>query len=121
MSVSEEVLCNHPLFGEHRGETHRTHSLGSVSPGDTYEITASGRLKLLECTHDGHHWDLSMPQGLVFRSACLRVGQAANTNQFFGGKRSQDFKVEGGIPARAVVALLLEAGSVLIPGSKPAR
>lgn len=52
MSVYDEVLCNHPLFGEHRGETHQTHDLDSVFPATTYEITVSGRLELLECTYE---------------------------------------------------------------------
>ena len=52
MCLADEVLCDHPLFGEHRGETHQTHSLGPVFPGATYEITASGRLELLECTYE---------------------------------------------------------------------
>lgn len=52
MSVPDEVLCNHLLFGKHRGEIHQTHSLGPVFPGATYEITASGRLELLVCTYE---------------------------------------------------------------------
>jgi hypothetical protein len=52
MSLADEVVCNHPLFGEHRGETHQTHDLDSVFPGATYEITALGRLELLECTYE---------------------------------------------------------------------
>jgi hypothetical protein len=52
MSVADEVLCDHPLFGDYRGETHQTHSLEPVFPGATYEITASGRLELLECTYE---------------------------------------------------------------------
>jgi hypothetical protein len=27
MGMFDEVLCNHDLFGEHRGETHQTKSL----------------------------------------------------------------------------------------------
>jgi hypothetical protein len=62
MSLADEVVCNHSLFGEHRGETHQTHDLDSVFPGPTYEITVSGRLELLECTyedrsdHDAEGW-----------------------------------------------------------------
>ncbi|MGA2728450.1 MAG: hypothetical protein ABSE96_11585 [Terracidiphilus sp.] len=52
MSVSDDVLCNHPLFGEHTGETHQACSLAPVFPGDTYEITASGRLELLVATYE---------------------------------------------------------------------
>jgi hypothetical protein len=51
MSVVDEVVCNYPLFGEHRGEIHQTHSLGPVFPDARYEITALGRLELLECTY----------------------------------------------------------------------
>src|ERR1700738_1250824 len=52
MSVSDEIRCNHPLFGEHRGEIHETYSLNPVFPGARYEITAWGRLELLECTYE---------------------------------------------------------------------
>ena len=52
MSIFDTVLCNHALFGEHRGEVHQTHSLTSVFPGDTYEITASGHLVLLVATYE---------------------------------------------------------------------
>jgi hypothetical protein len=46
----DDVLCNSDLFGKHRGEKHQTKSLNPSVPGDTYEITSSGRLELLECT-----------------------------------------------------------------------
>lgn len=52
MTVSDEVLCNHPLFGDHRGETYQTYSLDAVFPGARYEITASGRLELLVCNYE---------------------------------------------------------------------
>jgi len=47
----DEVLCNHELFGEHKGETHQTkdlHWLGGLL--EKYEITPSGRLEFLEYT-----------------------------------------------------------------------
>lgn len=52
MSIFDAVLCNHALFGEHKGEVHQTHSLTSTFPGDTYEITASGHLVLLVATYE---------------------------------------------------------------------
>jgi hypothetical protein len=52
MGVLDDVLCNNDLFGEHKGETHRTQSLHPVFPGSTYEITPTGRLELLECTYE---------------------------------------------------------------------
>jgi hypothetical protein len=52
MGVLDDVLCNNDLFGDHRGETHRTQSLHRVFPGSTYEITPAGRLELLECTYE---------------------------------------------------------------------
>jgi hypothetical protein len=52
MSVSDQVLCNHPLFGEHSGETFQTGSLDAVFPGAMYEITALGRLELLVCNYE---------------------------------------------------------------------
>ncbi len=54
MSVMDEVLCNHELFGDNRGETHQTHSLNAVFPGARYEITATGRLELLVCAYEDH-------------------------------------------------------------------
>jgi hypothetical protein len=44
MGMFDEVLCNHQLFGVHKGETHQTkdlHWLGGAL--DMYEITPSGR------------------------------------------------------------------------------
>lgn len=54
MSVMDEVVCNHPLFGGHSGETHHTYSLDAVFPGARYEITESGRLELLVCNYEDH-------------------------------------------------------------------
>jgi hypothetical protein len=47
VSVPDEVVCSHPLFGEHSGEKYQTSSLVAIFPGATYEVTASGRLELL--------------------------------------------------------------------------
>ncbi len=47
----DEVVCNHELFGVHRGETHQAkdlHCLGGLL--DLYEITPSGRLEFLVYT-----------------------------------------------------------------------
>lgn len=52
MSASDEVVCNHPLFGEQRGKMYRTYCLEAIFPGATYEITASGRLELLVCNYE---------------------------------------------------------------------
>jgi hypothetical protein len=49
MGLYDEVLCNHELFGKHKGETHQTKSLNPTFPGATFEITPTGRLELLEC------------------------------------------------------------------------
>ena len=51
MGMFDEVLCNHELFGVHKGETKQTkdlHWLGGLL--DNYEITPSGRLEFLEYT-----------------------------------------------------------------------
>jgi hypothetical protein len=82
MSVFDEVLCNNPIFGDHRGETHQTHSLESVFPGTTYEITVSGRLVLLECTYE----DRSDPnaEGLARLAGSL-------TPVFTGERRDLDY------------------------------
>ena len=51
MGLFDEVLCNHELFGAHKGETYQTkdlHWLGGFL--DLYEITPSGRLEFLEYT-----------------------------------------------------------------------
>ena len=58
MGVSDEVVCNHLLFGEHSGEVYQTSSLDAIFPGAKYEITASGRLELLVCNYE----DLSDPE-----------------------------------------------------------
>jgi hypothetical protein len=50
----DEVLCNHQLFGDHRGRTYQTDSLNAVFPGATYEITASERLELQVCNYEDH-------------------------------------------------------------------
>lgn len=52
MGVTDEVVCNHPLFGQHRGKTYQTYSLDAIFPGARYEITASGRLQLLVCNYE---------------------------------------------------------------------
>jgi hypothetical protein len=46
LGMFDQVLCNHDLFGEHKGETHQTKDLGSFL--DDYEITPAGRLEFLE-------------------------------------------------------------------------
>jgi hypothetical protein len=45
----DEVLCNHELFGEHKGEIHQTKDLHCLE-GDLeqYEITPAGRLEFME-------------------------------------------------------------------------
>jgi len=51
MGMFDEVLCNHELFGEHKGETHQTkdlHWLGGLL--EKYEIAPSGRLEFQEYT-----------------------------------------------------------------------
>jgi hypothetical protein len=52
VGLCDAVLCNNDLFGEHKGEKHRTESLDAVFPGSEYEITPDGRLELLECTFE---------------------------------------------------------------------
>jgi hypothetical protein len=50
MGMFDEVLCNHDLFGAHRGETHQTKSIEPMIGGalEHYEITSAGRLEFLE-------------------------------------------------------------------------
>src|ERR1039458_2145132 len=51
MGMFDEVLCNHELFGVHKGETHQTKDLHCLDGAlKKYEITASGRLEFLEYT-----------------------------------------------------------------------
>jgi hypothetical protein len=51
MVLYDEVVCNHELFGVHKGETHQTKGLDFLGGLlDRYEITPSGRLELLEYT-----------------------------------------------------------------------
>jgi hypothetical protein len=66
MGVLDKVLWNNDLFGKQKGETHYTPSL-RPSPGQSYEITPSGRLELLECTYEhssdpnAQGWGLKIP------------------------------------------------------------
>lgn len=47
----DDVLCNHDLFGEHKGERHQTGDLNPLGGMfELYEITPSGRLEFLEYT-----------------------------------------------------------------------
>lgn len=52
MSMMDEVVCNHQMFREHRGNVYQTDSLDAAFPGGKYEITSSGRLELLVCTYE---------------------------------------------------------------------
>ena len=69
VGLCDDVLCNNDLFGEHKGEKHRTESLDAVFPGSDYEITPDGRLELLEATFE----DRSDPndQGLMRLSGIM--------------------------------------------------
>ena len=50
MGMFDEVLCNHELFGKHKGEVCQTKSLQPFIGGalENYEITPAGRLEFLE-------------------------------------------------------------------------
>ena len=51
MGMFDEVICNHELFGIHRGETKQTKDLHCLEGAlEKYEITSSGRLEFLEYT-----------------------------------------------------------------------
>jgi hypothetical protein len=56
MGMFDEVLCNHDLFGSHRGEFHQTKSLEPILGGrlEQYEITPAGRLEFLEYVTEDH-------------------------------------------------------------------
>ena len=79
MSLMDEVLCDHELFADHRGEAYQTDSLNAVFPGAKFEITASGRLELLVCEYEDH----SDPNAVGFASLFgpyLRVSGATSTS-----------------------------------------
>ena len=83
MGMFDEVLCNHELFGEHKGETHQTkglHWLGGLL--EKYEITPSGRLEFLEYTTE----DRSDPT----LKGIARWG-GSRTMAFTGGRRDLDY------------------------------
>ena len=82
MSVMDEILCNHQLFGDHRGKTYQTDSLNAVFPGAKYEITATGRLELLVCDYEDH----SDPNAAGFASLF-----GALTPVFTGERRDVNF------------------------------
>ncbi len=50
MGMFDEVLCNHEIFGKHKGKICQTKSLQPLIGGalEKYEITAAGRLEFLE-------------------------------------------------------------------------
>lgn len=55
MGMFDEVLCNHGLFGEHKGEKHQTKSLDWMGGAlELYEITDSGRLEFLDYEVEDH-------------------------------------------------------------------
>jgi len=56
MGMFDLVLCNHELFGAHKGEKHQTKDLEECFGGllDDYEITPEGRLVFLEYTMEDH-------------------------------------------------------------------
>jgi hypothetical protein len=83
MGMFDEVICNHELFGVHKGETHQTkdlHCCGGLL--DKYEITPSGRLEFLEYTVE----DRSDPnaQGIERFSG-------TSTTVFTGGRRHLNY------------------------------
>jgi hypothetical protein len=83
MGMFDEVLRNHELFGEHKGETHQTkdlHWLGGLL--EKYEITPSGRLEFLEYTIE----DRSDPT----LKGIARLG-GSMTMVFTGGRRDLDY------------------------------
>jgi hypothetical protein len=85
MGMFDEVLCNHELFGAHRGETQQTkdlHWLGGLL--DNYEITPSGRLEFLEYTVE----DRSNP---TLESIERLFGMM--TRIFTGGRRDLNYHV----------------------------
>jgi hypothetical protein len=55
MGMFDEVLCNHDLFSEHKGEKHQTKSLDLMGGAlELYEITPSGRLEFLDYEVEDH-------------------------------------------------------------------
>lgn len=83
MGVKAEVLCNHGLFGEHKGEKHETSSFSDLMGlGEFYEITPAGRLELLECSFE----DRSDPNAKGWE----RLGGAA-TPVFTGRRQDRCF------------------------------
>jgi hypothetical protein len=79
----DEVLCNHELFGVHKGETHQTkdlHCRGGLL--DNYEITPSGRLEFLVYTVE----DRSDP---TLMGIARLAGSMARV--FTGGRRDLNF------------------------------
>jgi hypothetical protein len=83
MGMFDEVLCNHELFGVHKGEAHQTkdlHWLGGLL--DNYEITPSGRLEFLVYAVE----DRSDP---TLKGITRLAGSMARV--FTGGRRDLNF------------------------------
>lgn len=82
MSVVDEVLCNQPFFGEHRGKIYPTVSLDAIFPGAQYEITPSGRLELLVCIYENRSGPKATGMAALF---------GAVTPAFTGERQDVDF------------------------------
>jgi len=83
MGLFDEVVCNHELFGLHRGETHQTkdlHWFGGFL--DQYEITPSGRLEFLEYTTE----DRANPNAKGWERL-----KGSMTRVFSGGRRDLNY------------------------------
>lgn len=82
MGMRDDVICNNELFGDRKGDTCGTQDLDPVFPGSTYEITASGRLELLECTYEDHGDPNATGLARLF---------GAMTPAFTGGRRDLNY------------------------------
>lgn len=82
MGLSDDVICNHDLFGAHKGETCQADIPSPFIPGSTYEITPQGRLELLECVFE----DRSDPNATGWGRL-----EGASTPVFTGARRDLDY------------------------------
>lgn len=83
MGMFDEVLCNHELFGVHKGETQQTKSLNWFGGAlEQYEITPSGRLEFLEY--------ITEDRGDPNAQGWVRLG-GAMTMVFTGGRRDLNY------------------------------
>ncbi len=81
----DEVLCNHDLFGSHKGEIHQTKNFQLIGGAlEHYEITPAGRLEFLDYVTEDHSTPDAEDMAL-FGSSSIRVFTGARRDLNYHG------------------------------------